>query len=175
MSKKHVYRVGDPIIIMQPKWVKRVGYPIVWTDLIEEVRSDKRTMAAWNALGFASIHPDDFPLDFIRGIAMHKVKLQRFGGNARSIHYRPLSANLSDDAWALVDDDTVPHHGYVGRRMDVLRKRVVQTGTRVPPRGYDEDWEPGYLDDSKTHVLLTTWAGEIEAVNVRPAQKGNLP
>lgn len=173
MPKPHIYRKGDEVVIVEPKWVKRVGYPIVWTDLIAELRAEERTMAAWLALGFGSIHPDDLPIDFIRGIARQHVERRRHGGNERTIHYWPLSQDKNESLLLLSDAEVFPAHGYVGRRTTVLSKRVVKTGTRVPGGGYGEDWTDGYLNDEKTHILLRTYLGEIEAVHVRPA--GSTP
>lgn len=164
-----IYRVGDHVTIVEPKWIKRVGYPVAWTDLIGEIREDQRTMTAWKALGFADIHPDDLPIDFIRGVARQRTRVLGFGGKERTIHYRPLTEVPKNNGLALflIEEDALPSHGYVGETMRVLSKRVVKTGVRVPSRGYGEDWEPGYLADCHTHVLLRTWVGEIEACHVK--------
>lgn len=166
MSKPHIFRKGDVVRILEPKWVKRVGYPVIWTDLIDEVRADPRTLAAWQALGFGPILGEDLPIEFVRGVAMQHVRQRRFGGNERSIHYMKLGPK--EDKWLLLDDNTVPHHGYVGFRAVVHGKRVVKTGVRSP--GYwsnEEDYENGGLSDCKTHILLRTDFGEIETIHVR--------
>lgn len=169
MTKPHIYRKGDEVVIVEPKWVKRVGYPIVWTDLIHEVRHHWATAAAWMKLGFdPQTQPDDLPIDFIRGIAREHVRRRRHGGNERTIHYWPLSQDKNESLLLLSDAEVFPAHGYVGHRTTVLGKRVVKTGTRVPGGGYGEDWTDGYLNDEKTHILLRTYLGEIETVHVRP-------
>lgn len=162
MSKKHVYRPFDKVRILRPRWVHRVGYAIIWTDLMQEVEADPRTHAALAALGV--VNPSD---ELLQGIAKHRVIERKFGGNARTIHYRKVS-KVNDGLEALLDDD-VPAHGYVGQVATVFSKRVVKTGIRSPARGYGEDWEPGYLGDESTHVLLRTSFGEIEVCDVEPA------
>lgn len=176
--KKDVIRIGDTIRVLKPLWVKRVGYPLVWTDLIDEVQQDPRTRQALEVLGiyeplqqrdgnrltFLSIDPnEEHPHEFVRAVARLRVEQRRFGGNVRSIHYVPLAP---EGSWLDMLLTHAPHHGYVGREFEVLGKRIAKTGTRFAASGSDEDWEPGGLENCRTHILLKTWAGEIEACNV---------
>lgn len=167
MTRAHVYRPGDNVRILAPKWIKRVGYPLVWTDLVDEICEDPRTLQAWKTLGFGNLRPDDLPLQFVRGIAMQHVVMRGFGGRDRTIIYHEVS---EEPEQSLIDMDRIPHHGYVGRIASVYSKRVVKTGRRAPARGYGEDYEPPYLDDCKTHVLLSTIYGEIESIHVEPVE-----
>jgi hypothetical protein len=183
-TKKQIIRVGDTVRIVNPRWVKRVGYPLVWTDLVDEVQADPRTREALVVLGiyaqqqaaapptklvFDTTDTEEHDREFVRAVAMLRVRQRGFGGDVRAIHYCPV-ADDAHDPLLLLSSDQVPHHGYVGREMEVVGKRTAKTGTRFPGYGcgYGEDYEyePGGLDDCKTHVLLKTWAGEIEACDV---------
>lgn len=169
-SKRDVIRVGDTVRVLRPRWVTRVGYPLVWTDLVDEVRADPRTAEALKVLGLPDSELDDERQgSLVRAVAMARVEQRGFGGNARSIHYMPIGAE-DDDPLTLISTNKVPCHGYVGRELIVTSKRVVKTGVRFPAwgsgSGPDYHYEPGGLDNCKTHVLLTTWAGEIEVCDV---------
>lgn len=164
MTRKHVYRIGDQVRILRPRWVRRVGYPLIWTDLLTEVSNDPRTLEAMKVL--------DIPWpaeELVKGIARQRVVQRGFGGKERAIIYRPL-ASPDDDEFIISADDIVPAHGHVGSIATVYGKRVVKTGVRFPACGHGEDWEPGGLSDEKTHVLLFTGFGEIETCDVEPAQ-----
>ena len=165
--KKRVYRAGDQVQIVNPNFVRRVGYNLVWTELIKEVEEDPRTLKAWNILTdqnfdheiapsystnlFVVLQKVDFPLEFIKSIAMRRVEERNFGGPNRSLHYN--FDKSCQDKVALVNS-----------------KRVVKTGTRYS--GSYTGWEyqeyyPGGLDNMKTHILLNTSYGEVEIENVK--------
>lgn len=159
--KKHVYKVGDKVRVVTPKWVKRVGYPLVWYDIEDEVRDDPRTHAAFTALGCSSadVLMPELPREFIVAVAKLRVRERGFGGRERSIHYHDLPGPL----------------GRAGAVYEVIGKRTVRTG-RYYPAGYwvdtysgEQDGHSGGLTDAKSHVLLNTAWGEIEACNVEPA------
>lgn len=182
--KKHVYRVGDKVRILRPNWIARVGYPLIWTDLIDEVEADPRTAAAMTALGFGGFEPNIFNLkakfdkQFVRAVAMLRVEQRGFGGKERQLIYeKPLDPALSTVCTAVATGVFRMHTtDYTGYGMRVNSKRTVKTGTYYPPTGgrtysYDgeEDWyEPGGLLDAKTHVLLTLDRGEISTADVEP-------
>lgn len=175
--KKDVIRVGDTVRVLRPRWVKRVGYPLVWTDLAEEVRQDPRTRQALELLGIYQPQPgvwrveEKLPHEFVRAVAMLLVEQRGFGGSERAVHYYPLG-NEGEDPLDILVAGGVPHHGHVGRVFEVTGKRRVKTGTRFPAHSwrsgpdYEYDYSPGGLENCKTHVLLTTWAGEIEVCDV---------
>lgn len=191
--KKHVYRIGDKVRILKPMWIHRVGYPLIWTDLIEEVEADPRTAAAMTALGFGGYEPNDlgklfgskafkFDRDFIRAVARMRVEQRGFGGKERKLIYeadiravkKAESEGKAKSPYGFVWLEKEPMD-YTGFGMEVTGKRVVKTGTYYPPsggRGYypeDDGWyESGGLENPQTHVLLSVGVGEIEACNVEP-------
>lgn len=195
MNKK-IIRVGDIIRIVTSKIVKRVGYPLVWTDLVEEVEKDPRTEAAWNLLkrpqhlpepvkldsaedhklSFLAIDKPKLPFDFIAAIAKERVREMGFGGRERQLIYKETrAASFSIHA----DSDKMPD--LTGREVIVTGKRIAKTGKYYPPTSgttgsyWDpEDYcEPGGLEDCKTHILLDTCYGLIEAVNVELVKRAS--
>lgn len=162
-TNKHIYREGDRVRIINPRFVKRVGYPLVWTDLVEEFEDNPNFEQALKLLGIIGpehkvINSDSrWVREFIRGCAMTAVRARGFGGNERKIFYR--------------DDDLGLSFGAFGDTVSVISKRIVKTGAYYPPSGgtdyYGEcTYEPGGLDNCKTHILLSTIYGEIESIDV---------
>ncbi len=177
-TKKNVYRVGDTVRIVNPMFVERVGYPLVWPMLMEEFESKLPAVrAAMCDLIVGGTPEDEFKFnrrvsriaegetdktdrDFLKGVCMAACRLRGFGGNERSLHY------FKKDA---ISGDNEHMRGAV---YEVTGRRVVKTGTRYPASGgYDgfsgeHDYEPGGLSGERTHVLLTVGYMEIEAANV---------
>lgn len=149
--KKHVFKPGDKVRVLRDRFIERVGYPLIYGMLMDEVETDPRTAEALKALGAA-----DLTHDLHVAIAKLRVGQRGFGGNERKIIYEK--------------------EGGFGRQpgqvLTVYSKRVAKTGVRfAATRGgvcYDHEWdgEPGGLDDCKTHVILRTDSGEIEACDV---------
>jgi hypothetical protein len=190
--KKHVYRVGDKVRILRPNWIERVGYPLIWTDLIDEVEADPRTHAALAVLGVPGFYDtrnsdpakiinllaksSKMPRDFVRAVAMQRVEERGFGGKERQLIYEKPLENLRSIFDTGMTIRTSAQIDYTGWGMTIISKRNVKTGTYFPPSGgvhygYDgaEDWyEPGGLDNAKTHVLLTLDRGEISTADVEP-------
>jgi hypothetical protein len=161
--KKHIYRVGDKVRIVNPLFVRRVGYPLVWTEVTDE-QLDNDEHSAKVAKAMRGCEPSELPRYLQIAIAKMYVEERAFGGNERSIHYRPEG----DGGWQM------PLNWTYGPA-EVVRKRLVKTGTRFPAsqgyigRDYEVDYMPGGLADCKTHVLLDLGMGyEIEACNVEP-------
>lgn len=164
---RHVYRPGDQVQIVNPRWIKRVGYALHWRDVIDKVDEVPGYAAAVKALGLDPV--DSVPFYLRMAIAKAHVELNGFGGNERTVHYYTLGG---------VD---VPVHGFVGRVALVDGKRVAYTGTRYPassgkdadtPNGPGEYWEEsGGLDNRKSHLILRTSYGEIEACDVKLVKK----
>lgn len=167
--KRHVYRVGDVVRVVNPRFVERVGYPLVWPMLMPEfeaklpvVREAMKDLIVGEepeGLKFnsrmMSAEANATDRDFLKGVCMAAVRIRGFGGGARSIHYR--------------DSESVEHAR--GAVTTVHKRRVVKTGTRYGARSYtsyegEYDYEPGGLSDEATHVLLYTDWGEIEACDV---------
>lgn len=194
--KRRAYRKGDTVRILVPKFVERVGYPLIWYDLLDEVQNDINCWKAWQQLsgcliparfsqpkaeeavlptlsqGF-KIRDLELPHYFAKACAMARVEQRGFGGNVRQLIYRPPAPE--GELWS---PDKSPQ--VAGRTATVYRRRVVKTGKRVPASGgvhHDgEYWEePGGLEDMQTHVLLDTRFGEIEACNVELVKEAELP
>lgn len=174
--KKQVIRVGDKVEIINPRWIKRIGYNLIWTELIEEVKTDPRTFEAMRAIGmwggqtvFESI-PDDVPFDLVRAIAKYRVKERGFGGNERKIHYFTEK------------DDQGPFNCCWSQKRGILRvvgKGFAKTGIRIPSCGGYDSWtgeyweETGGLADCKTHIILRLENGyDIEVCDVKLIEKG---
>lgn len=162
-SKEDVIRVGDRVKVVNPRWIKRIGYPLIWTDLTEEVETDPRTMEALKVMGFKVNFHKGPPPDFVKTVAMMRVHQRGFGGPDRTIHYHPIAA---DDATFMDSIDMVPHHGYVGRTVLVLGKQLAKTGVRLSGYGDYEDYTPPELTEVKTHIILKTIYGNIEDKDV---------
>lgn len=173
--KKHVWRPGDRVRVINPLWVARVGYPLIWYDLMDEVCGDLRVAAAWDVLhgheprlapkvvdngelflpGFAKSPTEGVPLFFLQAAAKARVAERNFGGNERKILYNPSEHSNAG----------------AGSVLEVIGKRVVKTGLRFSASSWvshegEQEYESGGLSDIKTHILLHTNAGEIEAANV---------
>lgn len=164
MSKPHVYRPGDQVQIVNPRWIKRVGYALRWDDLIDTPEVEK---LAQEMTGMGKP-----PRYFMQAVAKLEVERRGFGGDERAILYLPVRTTAN-----LLDYNTVPAHGWVGRVAIVEGKRIVHTGTRFPETAgtdYDgEYWnEPGGLENRKAHIILRTTFGEIEACDVKLIKKG---
>ena len=149
-KKEDVIRIGDHIAIIDPKFVKRVGYAIHPSDFYDELKTDLEVLRALKIMGLRpekervglfkvdNIVPDEI----VRAIAFIKTRQLGFGGDERTIHY-------SDQIIKDVADGIFFVHG----------KKVVKTGKRFSGHGYyhsdgEYDYEPGGLDDCKTHVLI---------------------
>lgn len=186
--KKQVIRVGDQVQVIKNLIVKRVGYPLVWHEIADDVAKEERTALAWRILygegpvmwdeirppleGAFSLthgHNRELPHWFVQAAAKVRVDSRAFGGQERSIHY-----------WPQPEPGEIWINGRCGPNLldQVLRvegKRVAKTGTRFPAKGgvyYTQDgpdyWEEsGGLENEKTHVLLMLSGGwEIEECNV---------
>jgi hypothetical protein len=152
--RKPVLKVGDSVRIIVPILVKRVGYPLVFTDLIKEFEDDPRIDQAMKLLG---LNPNArfSKRDFLQGVTKSAVRSRNWGGSQRTIHH--IEAKYL--------------HGQV---VEITGKRTAKTGTYYPPSGgynswSDEyDYEPGGLSDMKSHILLDFYGGTIESCNVIP-------
>ena len=172
--KKEVIRIGDTVRIINSKAIRRVGYPLVWYDLMREVEEDPLTRQAYNLLvGAKDVEPGLFVLSlkdfelpryFLQACAKLRVEQQGFGGNTRSLHYYPWPPE-----GCMWSESSAPN--MTGQVHEVQGKRVVKTGIRFPATGGQhhggEYWdEPGGLDNEQTHVLLMLSGWEFEQCNV---------
>jgi hypothetical protein len=180
MPRKQVIRVGDMVRIVNSKFVKRAGYPLIWYDLKDEVENDIRTWRAWQALTGEAIPARfgepvqeqplwlaatlELPREFIKAVAMQRVRERRFGGNVRSLIYCEPPLPAEPGKFQAYDPDRPGD--WTNHRLRVDAKKVVKTGKRSPAGGYGEDYWDGYLADEKTHVLLQAGPGWLEECNV---------
>jgi hypothetical protein len=174
--KKHIYRRGDKVRIVEPKLVRRVGYPLMWREITDEqLYADPRIMRALRAFGLTRHVPfgctaavsDNIPRHLQLAFAKEYVLKHGFGGNERSIHYYGGEHMPDNVAFPTIWLD---YYG-VGTVHEVLTTRRVKTGTRFAgyTQGYgdDEDYHPGGLAGMKVHTLLKlSGEVEIEACNV---------
>lgn len=182
--KKPVIHIGDTVRIVRSRLIKRVGYPLVWYEVLEQVEKDPKVLEAYRVLtGRSSTIKEDgsvglfatvtrVPDFFAKAAAKVYVEQHGFGGKERSIHYWPQAAK--GDLWSA--DKAPDLAGFVGK---VTAKRLAKTGTRFPASGGQygdgEYWdEPGGLDECKTHILLKVDGYEIEACDVELVKKGTL-
>lgn len=185
--RKKTIKLGSYVKVIESKFVRRVGYPLVWTDIVDEVEKDPRTLQAWAIISQQSTTTQETPLqglvlppykkikpssEFLKAVAMARVEEMGFGGRERQLIYYKTVNEQAGMFWSSLDGKEIAD--YTGQVFEVIGKRIAKTGTYYPPSsGYsDEDWyEPGGLDNMKTHVLLDTSAGLIEDINVELAAK----
>lgn len=179
MTKPYVIRPGDTVRVVNSKFVRRVGYPLVWFDLVDEVESDPRTWQAWNVLRgrlapsteLALVVREKLPADFIKAIARQRVAERGFGGRERTLHYckEPEPSHRVGCMWTA---DQPPDAA--GMESYVYGARRVKTGTYYPPGGDHEDYWPGGLADMRVHTLIELFWGWIEVCNVELVSKGKM-
>jgi hypothetical protein len=151
-SKRVVFHEGDRFVINTPKVVVRVGYPLCIDDVKRELDNaplDNRIKLFLSEFGLYSPMEDGADYRLLYGnttedtvvneiktaLARRLLAMRGWGGNTRSIF-----------------EIEIPK--LAGTEHYVYKKRVVRTGVRVGPSGSYEDYEPGYLSDMKTHILL---------------------
>lgn len=168
-----VYHVDDLVKVVKPDVVVRVGYPLtkeMALDVVEKEYSDKihnfmYSVGAAEAGDQFFNSPEYDPRlygDLLNAMASRYLRVMEYGGKERKIYTETDERILATD-WR------------------VLGKRVVKTGTYNKggySGGYDgePDYDPPYLENERTHVLLalepTTliegpWRIEIAATNVQ--------
>lgn len=151
-----VIRVGDKVMITNPEFVVRVGYPMSYADAfsyierhhvgdIQQFINEKlykmtEKESAFSAEWVASPASDKDFRQIMRGMAKLYLNSQGHGGKERTIH-------------------TESRPERQGQIFKVLGKKVCKTGTYDPPwaeQDYNGEWDngPGGLLNCKTHVLL---------------------
>lgn len=139
-------RVGDMVVVTKPAFVERVGYPLSFDKAKQWVLENKldaiKALLDFQPPGdLFMTEPALGPIEeeIVRSVAINHMRREGFGGRERTIHTRR-------------------EEGELGRVYKVIDRKVVKTGLYYPASGYAEDWEPGGLDNCKTHVLLQlTW------------------
>lgn len=147
--KKPIYRDGDRVRVLVPNFVTRVGYPRNVDYYKPEARQTLESVGLlkpsfdgdWDTARRPYTIYDRAKDKLIGDLARFLLIQKGWGGNERSIYTQsqPLLA---------------------GTEQTVIDKRVVKTGKRYS--GYttydawngDYDYDPGGLEDEKTHILL---------------------
>lgn len=144
--KKHVYRPGDRVWVIKPDMFVRCGYPLTFTALIEEFENHPKIEEAMKLffedgerVGWRERR------EFVWGLAKTAVRYRDFGGKERKI-FTITDLRLED------------------KIVMVQSKFVVKTGTWEHVDEYQNA-----LINQKTHIILRTTQGIIEAKNVVPA------
>ena len=154
--KKIVFRKDDYIRIKNPIIVERVGYPLNIQKVKDEHFSIEEKQKIEEFLRFFKVtssdifevKPEKTRLSIVHALAMNKIQQLRWGGNARSLH--------------LITDESLRD-----KEVYVVEKKMVKTGIRFAPSGYydydgEYNFEPGGLDNMKTHVLLGFYPPMVE-------------
>lgn len=160
--KELVCRIHDEVVIVNPLVVRRIGYPLSLTEGREHVEKLYGNEIASIFRRVTGRVPDQFderntlgPLfgnspsydNILKEFAYAYIRAKSFGGPERTIHTE-LVEKLR------------------GIRCRVSGKRMVKTGTYRPAAGGQDYWgdyeyEPAYLKNEKTHVLL-----ELSPINL---------
>lgn len=157
-NQNKIIRVGDIVTpIRENAGIKRIGYPLVFTELRDEAKKSPEADAVAKLLfgnSFASglslrADPDKIPMYIVDAVAKSFVQRRAFGGNQRTIHYHPPeSENRKNRIW------TGYSHPVPGQQYRVINKTFAKTGIRFPAWGDGDDYEDGGLNDMKTHIIL---------------------
>lgn len=171
MAKKHVYREGDHVRVVNSRFIRRVGYDLHPDDLRDEMAGSERFRAALKALGYASMRENRAYRKLLDAV-LAEVHMRGFGSRERKLHYYPTVA-----PGKIRNHDQCPD--LTGAILSVDGKRCVQTGTYFAPwsdQTYEGEYEyePGGLTNPRTHILLKTVYGEIEACDVEPAANAQM-
>lgn len=150
-KKKHVYKAGDRVRIVNPELFVRCGYPLTFDDAKAFFEYDKEKMESIRNFvaqicGNKDPHKiKHYNMDrIVSALAYTKVKLEGFGGLERTIY-------------------TKRKEEFLNKEYIVHDKFVVRTGTYYGPSnsytyspwyGSEEDYEPGGLDNIQSHVIL---------------------
>lgn len=169
--RKDVIRVGDTVKIINPDFFLRCGYPLSLQDGMDMILNDEEAMKALGKgidkaigreytvplkdeiVGLSSImRPTKTSYDIlkiIRILAYYRISNMKFGGKERKIF-------------------TVRKEEAKGHEFEVISKRVVNTGIYVPASGGynswgdDYDYDPAYLNNAKSHVILDLMNGSCD-------------
>lgn len=149
MKNKIVYRYGDKVKIIAPELFIRCGYPktiesetkIVIDEQGDQIKKMFKELGI-KEIGFNSdIYISRTFKKIAREIAYCRLKQNGFGGSKREI-YTNIVPELK------------------GKIFEVVDKRCVKTGDYNSPNWCHDwyygvyDYEPGYLSNVKTHVIL---------------------
>lgn len=169
MSKnKNIIRVGDQVKIIVPNVFVRCGYPLTVQKVKDEVITKEQKDAIITMLKAFDIHYNEYIADLaltlnyntsgteaydkvLHTLSMEVLRQKKWGGRDRKIYIKPEPE-------------------YLNRVCNVISKRVVKTGTYTSGGGgyssYDGDWEyePPYLSNEKTHVILKVYVDTLDLI-----------
>lgn len=166
--KNKALKEGDYVKIVNPVFVNRFGYPLNTKIIKNEFTPEQRKQVETFFCDFVGLGQHNFITEFgpvvftpaknpaglaqvFHGLAFGILKSKGHGGSKRQLYTQEFP-DLKDGV-ALI-----------------YKRKVVKTGTRVPSSGgYDYwgeyDYELGYLEGEKTHVLYEigrVWVGHEE-------------
>lgn len=149
--KRVIYHVDDIVRIVEPEIVLRVGYPLTKNDALDAVEKEYGQVIQAFMVQVGAAQADD-PFfnspeydprlygDLLNVMASRWLRVKNYGGKERKV-YTERDESLLQTQWR------------------VLSKRTVKTG--IYNRGgysgrYDAepDYDPPYLENEQTHVLL---------------------
>lgn len=164
-KKKEVIRVGDKVKIVNPKLIKRIGYPLdIETVIRNQMTKDDADKIDKLIIDVLQLQPKingSIPFDYsssilkthnrgkreerlfdmiVREVAYIKLQKQGFGGNERTIHYDETINDL-DSLKGLI--------------FEVVDKKICKTGTRMEGWWDGEEGESPSFKETGTHVILT--------------------
>jgi hypothetical protein len=149
------FHVGDQVIVTNPEFVTRVGYPMSYQDAFDYVEKNHvqdiedfldtklfklKSRSELTRFEMSSPVSDKRFGQIMQGMARIYLDSKGHGGKERTIH-------------------TVSRPELQGRVFEVLNKKICKTGTYYGPwsqQSYDGEWDGGSggLDNCKTHVIL---------------------
>tara|TARA_Y100000310_G_scaffold255757_1_gene263336 strand:- start:1501 stop:2079 length:579 start_codon:yes stop_codon:yes gene_type:complete len=155
-------RAEDRVKVIKPEFFQRCGYPVTYQSEFDRIIASEEIKdeigkclstclkiaapvdrSGSTQVGIHNVYRNCVDnLGAIQKIAKilayESVRIKQHGGSQRKIYTKTIEK-------------------LAGKEFQVLRVRYVKTGTYIPPGfcGYAEgDWEPGYLEDAKTHKIL---------------------
>ncbi len=161
--------IGSNIIIDNPEFFIRCGYPLDYKTTYEEIRrtchrhiytfldnmlNQDKPGPTTRAVAIEGRSSDPKAVqEILRTLTYCKMRSLKFGGNTRSIYTKRLPLYLNMGAM-------------------VEKIRYVRTGNYNGSYGYGEDFEPASLEDQRSHRILQlnlrsdNQQLEIEDINV---------
>lgn len=138
-SKKSVIRIGDHVVILDPRPILRIGYDLTVDSIVPEVESDPKVVEFLVSMDLSSSNQSRV----IRAIACDRLLRRMRDGSERKIYYGEPDESLGNT------------------KQTVMDKVVRQTG--LYSRGYSgggyygDDVEPPSLNRIVSHVCLKVW------------------
>ncbi len=148
-----VIRTGDFVRIVEPRVVVRVGYPKCLKDYVPEAEALflpalRKALDDSKKVSRHALAKDGKSYKrIVYELAWMLARANGFGGYTRMLHFEE-EPELK------------------GRVCQVFAVRSVHTGERFAPSGSGEDYEPGGLENRKTHRLVEVFVG-LASINRR--------